>query len=171
MLLLVLFIVIIALVLLWQARRQQQYLGLPRGKLIYADSHRWDPVEQPLYSAHLGLTGKPDYLVKHGKQIIPVEVKSSRVKQGPYDSHIFQLAAYCLLIRYVFDIRPDYGILNYPNRTYRIDYTSDLESATIDLLQEIHSQENQKDFPRSHQYPARCKGCGFFSTCDQKLIT
>lgn len=169
MLLLVLVLVIIALALIWQAKRQQQSLGLPGGKVIYADTHRWKSVEEPLYSAHLGLTGKPDYLVEQGNQIIPVEVKSTRISQGPYDSHIFQLAAYCLLVKLVYDVRPAYGILHYPNQTYRIDYTYELESATIDLLQEIRSNENRKEIHRSHEIPARCKGCGFRSTCDQRL--
>lgn len=169
LLLLVLFIIIIALVLLWQARQRQQKLGLPGGRVIYADSREWKTVEEPLFSAHLGLTGKPDYLVEHNKQIIPVEVKSTYVSQGPYDSHVFQLAAYCLLVNDVFKVRPDYGILHYPNQTYRIDYTDKLESAAIDLLGEMHLQNNKREISRSHEHPARCKGCGYFSTCDQRL--
>lgn len=169
MLLLVLFITIIAFILLWQAKRQQQHLGIPRGKVIYSDTHRWETVEEPLYSPHLRLTGKPDYLFEQGDQIIPVEVKSSRTVQGPYDSHIFQLAVYCLLVKHVYTVRPAYGILHYPNRTYHIDYTQELESATMSLLQELRSQERHKEIPRSHDAPARCNGCGYRFNCDQRL--
>ena len=167
MLLLVLFFIICAIVLLWQANRQRKALGLPGGNIIFADTQSWVPVKESLYSVHHGLTGKPDYLVESGNKIIPVEVKSTRISQGPYDSHIYQLAAYCLLVQHTYDIRPEYGILHYPNRTFRIDYTFELESAIIDLLQEIHSQENRKDIHRSHEHPARCARCGFNYTCDQ----
>lgn len=170
-LLLVILIVIIALALLWLARQRQQKLGMPGGIVIYADSSHWKPVDEPLYSTHLGLTGKPDYLVEQNKQIIPVEVKSTYVAQGPYDSHVFQLAAYCLLVNDTFKVRPDYGILHYPNQTYRIDYTDELESVAIDLLKEMHAQENKREISRSHEHPARCEGCGYFSTCDQSLIS
>lgn len=169
-LLLVFLIIIIALILLWQARQRQHKLGLPGGRVIYADSRLWKPVNEPLYSAHLGLTGKPDYLVEHNKQIVPVEVKSTHVSQGPYDSHVFQLAAYCLLVHDIYKVRPDYGILHYPNRTYRIDYTEELESTAIDLLREMHTQETKRALSRSHDSPTRCKACGFFPTCDQSLI-
>jgi len=170
LLLLVILLVILALVLLWYAGQRQKYLGLPRGRVIYADSRHWKPIEQPFYSAKLGLTGKPDYLVEQHNQLIPVEVKSTHVSQGPYDSHIYQLAAYCLLVKDVFRVRPDFGILHYPNQTYRIDFTDELEAITIGLLQEIRSKEKIKNVQRSHEHPTRCRGCGYYSTCDQRLI-
>ena len=67
----------------------------------------------------LGLVGKPDYLVESAGQLIPVEVKSTRNSNAPYDAHIFQLAAYCLLVQRQLGKRPPYGILHYANRTYR----------------------------------------------------
>ncbi len=170
-LLLVILLVLLALFLLWYAGQRQKKLGLPGGRVIYADSHHWKPVEQPFYSAHLGLTGKPDYLVEQHNQVIPVEVKSTHATQGPYDSHVYQLAAYCLLVKDVFSVRPEYGILHYPNQTYRIEFTDKLESATIGLLQDIRSMENIRSVQRSHEHPARCRGCGFYSTCDQRLNT
>jgi len=52
--------------------------GVPEGKIIYADPGFWGRAEKPLYDSALGLTGKPDYLVKKKGQLIPVEVKSMR---------------------------------------------------------------------------------------------
>jgi len=165
---------IFAILLLWGSRRQRQAAGLPGGRLIYADTSRWSPLEEPLYAPELGLTGKPDYLVESGKQIIPVEVKSSRAAHGPYDAHIFQLAAYCLLVERVYGVRPPYGILHYSHsptasQTYTIDYTPQLEAALLTVLEEMRSQERRKDVPRSHQSPNRCKSCGFRESCDQRL--
>jgi CRISPR-associated exonuclease Cas4 len=157
------------LVLLWLASRRRKELGLPAGRIIYADTSAWGEVQEPLYDRALGLTGRPDYLVQKGKYTIPVEVKSSQVSHAPYDSHIFQLAAYCLLVESAYGMRPPYGILHYPNRTYAIDYTRQLETSLLDLLEEIRSQERSKEVNRSHDQAARCARCGFRSICDQAL--
>jgi CRISPR-associated exonuclease Cas4 len=163
--------VLIAIVLLWIASRGQKEAGLPTGRDIYTDTRAWGPVEKPLYDAELGLTGKPDYLVESGGAVIPVEVKSSRVAAAPYDAHIFQLAAYCLLVHRQYGKRPPYGILHYPNRTFAIDYTRALETELLQLLEEIHAHGRRKDAPdRSHDQPARCSRCGFRQACDQRLM-
>jgi CRISPR-associated exonuclease Cas4 len=162
-------LLIAGLVLLWLAHRRRKELGLPAGRIIYADTRSWGPVQEPLYDRTLGLTGRPDYLVQNGKHTIPVEVKSGQVSHAPYDSHIFQLAAYCLLVESAFGVRPPYGILHYPNRTYAIDYTRQLETSLRALLGEIRSQERNKEVDRSHDQAARCARCGFRSICDQVL--
>ena len=157
------------LVLLWLASQRRKDLGLPAGRIIYADTRAWEAVQEPLYDRTLGLTGRPDYLVQKGKHTIPVEVKSSQVSHAPYDSHIFQLAAYCLLVESTFGVRPPYGILHYQNRTYSIDYTRQLENSLLNLLDEMHAQERSPDIDRSHNQAARCVRCGFRSICDQAL--
>lgn len=160
---------LLALVLLWLSSRSRRAAGLPHGKVIYADTRSWSPTEEALYDPHLRLTGKPDYLVKHRKQIIPVEVKSTHVTDSPYESHIYQLATYCLLIESTLGVRPPYGILHYPNRTYQIEYTRELESSTLALLSEMRNQERRNELPRTHESIARCRSCGFRSICDQRL--
>jgi CRISPR-associated exonuclease Cas4 len=162
-------LILLALILFWRARQELRAAGIPGGRVIYADTSRWGPVKEPLFDQALSLTGKPDYLVEQGEQLIPVEVKSSRGRQGPHDGHIFQLAAYCLLVQRTLGVRPPYGILHYPDRTYAIDYTPELESALLDLLAEIRRQERRGQQNRSHDSPARCRGCGFRSACEQRL--
>jgi len=164
-----LLIASLALVLLWLARRQQQRLGLPGGRIIYADTSRWEPLQEPLYDAILGLTGKPDYLVEQDDRVIPVEVKSTRIAQGPYDTHIYQLAAYCLLVERTYGVRPSYGILHYPNRTYRIDYTHALEAALMSVIEDMRQDSRRAELQRSHASPRRCARCGFNTVCDQRL--
>jgi CRISPR-associated exonuclease Cas4 len=129
----------------------------------------WGKVEKPLFHAALGLTGKPDYLIEKNGQIIPVEVKSGRAPEAPYDSHIFQLASYCLLVEKTYRKRPPYGIIHYENRDFAIEYTRELETALIELLADMRVDEVKKDVPRSHDQPSRCKRCGFRNVCDQKL--
>jgi CRISPR-associated exonuclease Cas4 len=166
-----LLLLIVALLLLWQAGKRQRASGLPAGRIIYADMQHWGAVEKPFYDPTLNLTGKPDYLVQQGDQVIPVEVKTSRISEAPYDAHIFQLAAYCLLVERCLGKRPAYGILHYPNRTFAIDYTPALEEELLSLLSAIQGQSLSKAPERSHEVIGRCSACGYRSICDQSLLS
>jgi CRISPR-associated exonuclease Cas4 len=148
---------------------QQKEAGLPGGRIIYTDTHGWGKVEKPLFYAAMDLTGKPDYLVQQNGKIIPVEVKSGRAPEAPYDSHIFQLAAYCLLVEKTYNSRPPYGIIHYENRDFAIDYTQELENTLVDILVEMKRDEYKKEIPRSHEQAGRCVKCGYRNTCDQSL--
>lgn len=164
----------VALVVLWIAARQRHASGLPTGRVISSDMGGWAKVERPLYDPISGLTGKPDYLVEENGWIIPVEVKSGRAPTIPHDSHLFQLAAYCLLVERTKGVRPPYGILRYRDRTFSVDFTDELENELEELLLDIRAQERrarkQEDGPdRSHQEPARCTRCGFRNICNQRL--
>jgi CRISPR-associated exonuclease Cas4 len=164
-----LLLFILALIFFWRSDRQRKEAGLPGGRIIYTDTHGWGKVEKPLFYTAMELTGKPDYLVQQNGKIIPVEVKSGKAPEAPYDSHIFQLAAYCLLVEKTYHTRPPYGIIHYENRDFAIDYTRELEEALIDLLVEMKRDEHKKDVPRSHEQSGRCSRCGFRKHCDQSL--
>ncbi len=163
------FLAVIALILLWQSRRTQKAAGLPGGRVIYTDTHAWGQVEKPFYDSNLGLTGKPDYLVEKNGRYLPVEVKSGRAPQAPYDSHIYQLAAYCLLVEKTLGSRPPYGIIHYEDRDFAIDYTRELENSLLDFLAEMRRDERHEVVNRSHESAARCARCGFRETCNQKI--
>lgn len=158
-----------ALLLFWLAYRQRKSTGLPGGAIIYTDTRLWNKLAEPLYNSELGVTGKPDYLIETGQWVIPVEVKSTRVSEGPYDSHIYQLAVYCLLVEKTFQKRPPYGILHYPNQDYRVDFTPELEAHTLALLNEMRLNDRRRSLERSHNEPARCRRCGYRSNCEQRL--
>ena len=170
MLYLALALLILAILLFRQSNRQQRQAGLPGGRVIYTDTRAWGaPIEQPLFSRELGLTGKPDYLVEQKGQIIPIEVKTGRTPEAPYDSHIYQLAAYCLLVEKTYGKRPPYGIIHYPARDFAVDYTPTLESSLLDLLAEMRRDETRDEVACSHAEPARCVKCGFRQVCEQRL--
>ena len=145
-----LFLFILAILLLWLSSRQRKQAGLPGGRIIYTDTRAWGEVEKPLYDAQLGLAGKPDYLVEQNGQIIPVEVKSGRAPDAPYDSHIYQIAAYCLLVQRGMGKRPPYGILHYSDRDFAVDYTPELENNLLDILAEMRRDEVRTGVARSH---------------------
>ncbi len=170
-----------ALFLLWFANRQRRASGLPSGKVISSDTGTGIQLEKPLYDPQSGLTGRPDYLIEQegGKMLIPVEVKSARAPSTPYDSHVYQLAAYCLLVQRVYGIRPTHGILKYRDRSYVIDYTTLLEQEVIALAQAMRaevarsarktSRSASSGLERSHEEPGRCARCGYRNSCDQRL--
>src|SRR5512140_1585800 len=164
-----LLVLLLALILLWQSNRQRKQAGLPGGRVVYTDTRAWGKVEAPLFDHALGLTGKPDYLIDHDGQLIPVEVKTGRTPDAPYDSHIYQVAAYCLLVQKTYNKRPAYGLIHYPHRDFAVDFTPELESALLDQLAEMRRDDARRDVPRSHDQAARCARCGFRKVCDQKL--
>jgi CRISPR-associated exonuclease Cas4 len=146
-------------------------LGLPGGEVIYSDARAWGPVDKPLFSPAYQLAGKPDYLVKHGRQIVPVEVKSARAPaEGPRAVHIMQLAAYCLLVEETRGKRPDYGIIKYADRTFSVENTDRLRSSLIDLLDEMRETLSAGEAARSHSDPGRCARCGYSHACGERLI-
>lgn len=149
----------------WMKRR----LGLPAGKIVYTDAQGWGKTEKPLYDSTLGLTGRPDYLIQKKDELIPVEVKSTWAPSTPYDSHVLQLAAYCLLAEKNSSIPPKYGLIAYHNRTFRFPYTQTLRGQVADLVETIRDQKDSENVDRSHEQPQRCARCGFREVCDQRL--
>ena len=169
MLILGLLLLLFAFILFFISGRQRRLSGLPGGRVIYTDTRAWGKLEKPLFDKDLGLTGKPDYLVEQNGRIIPVEVKTGHTPGAPYDSHIFQVAVYCLLVQKTYGKRPPHGIIHYPDRDFAVDYTADLENALLDLIAGIRMNEHRTEVPRSHEDSQRCRRCGFRTICEQRL--
>jgi hypothetical protein len=124
-----------------RATRAQRTTGLPAGRVVYADTGDWRPPDAPFFSAAHRLTGKPDYLVKTRAGLIPVEVKSS----------------------------PPYGLIQYANTAFEVDYTDALRRELLALLDNMR-QARQRDATRSHDESRRCAGCGYRQICEQSLV-
>ena len=158
-----------ALVLWVVARRGREEAGLPAGQVVYADTSAWQRNERPLFSATHQLTGKPDYLVREGGQVIPVEVKTRAAPETPYLSHVMQLAAYCLLVEDVLGAGVPCGFIHYRDKTFRVEFTPALRAEVLSLLSEIRSAQRARVVHRSHDSPARCARCGFQEICEERL--
>ncbi len=167
---LALFLLLFGLAALFWSRRARRVSGLPQGKIIYADTSAWQRAAHPLFSRRHALAGKPDYLVRQGRSIIPVEVKSSRAPaSGPRVGHVLQLAAYCLLVEETERIRPPYGILRYADTTFRIENTLALQQSLLSILDDMRDDLARGYSERSHTDPARCRRCGYRDACDERL--
>ena len=143
--------------------------GLPQGRVTYVDTGAWQRNDRPLFSNAYRLTGRPDYLVRRRRDIIPVEVKSGSAPQRPYRAHLLQLAAYCLLVEEQEGRRPPYAIVKYADKAFEIDYTLALRSELLDILEAMRRDRRARRVARSHDEPARCRGCGYRDQCDQRL--
>jgi CRISPR-associated exonuclease Cas4 len=167
------------------ARREASQTGLPAGKLIYSDTGvvtgKLGPattdeygrkVEKPLVSERFGLIGRPDYLVETEDGIIPVEIKSARAPASgqPYDSHVLQLAAYCLLVEDLLDADVAWGIIRYRDAEVRVAYTEELRILLLDVLDDMRAARLAEDVHRSHDEPGRCANCRMRDICDEALV-
>ncbi len=161
--------------LLGLGRRQRRRSGLPPGEVLYRDTGQWQATEHPLRSRRYGLVGRPDYLVRirQGRKtfIVPVEVKSRTRPARPYDSHILQLATYCLLVEDNFEVAPPYGLLRYADATLHIPYTDKLRRRVLDTAAAIRQARRAPDTRRSHNQPARCAGCSYRSACGSEALS
>jgi CRISPR-associated exonuclease Cas4 len=99
-------------------------------------------------------------------------LKSSRAPSSgrPYDGHLFQLAAYCLLVEDVCRVSVPYGLVRYEDRTIRVEYTPSLRASLLALLDEIRTAKRGAECHINHNQPTKCRSCGFRSHCGESLI-
>ncbi len=162
-------LLIAALVLWLWARRGRAVGGLPSGQLVYVDTGAWQRNEKPLFSNTYQLTGKPDYLVRERNRIIPVEVKSRAAPDGPYLSHVMQLAAYCLLVEDVLGAAAPFGYVHYRDRTFKVEFSRALRAELLQLLKDMRKAGHARQVHRSHDHSRRCAHCGFQEVCGESL--
>lgn len=160
--------ILLAGIFWWRARRNRAAAGLPSGQVIYDDSGAWERAPS-LYAPRYALAGKPDYVLRQGQQVIPVEVKPSRRAPAPYEADVLQLAAYCLLVEESLGSRPPYGLLRYQDRTFCIPYDLALQEKLLATLAAMRRDLRQRDVSRSHNEPQRCYFCGHRQHCGQSL--
>ena len=166
------------------ARRESRRSGLPAGSLLYSDTGK--PVgriapaevgregvkqERPLVSEALELVGRPDYLIEADGGVVPVEAKSSACPPDgrPRDSHVAQLAAYCLLVEEELDASVPYGVIKYRDRDVRVEYTDELKEWALALIEEMRAASGEEEVHRSHDDPRRCAGCSLRDVCVESL--
>ncbi len=160
----------LAALLFWLALRLRRTTGIPWQRVAASDTGGFQPLDRPLFARRYGLTGKPDYLLRHGQTFVPVEVKPTRQAHEPYQSDIWQLMAYCVLVEETTGRAPPYGLLRYATDAFRIAYTSAVRDELLALLDDMRSDLDAPDCARSHNEPRRCAGCGFADMCAESLV-
>jgi CRISPR-associated exonuclease Cas4 len=136
-----------------------------KGKIEYIDVDDSKSFKSEKY----GLVGKPDYVIKLGENVIPVEEKKGRSPRGPLFSHILQIAAYCILIEEASGRPPPYGLLKYPAHDHEIEYNEDLKKLLIQKLAEMRKTMVTGEAHRNHNRPGKCRYCSRRDVCLEKL--
>jgi CRISPR/Cas system-associated exonuclease Cas4 (RecB family) len=130
--------------------------GLPPGEVVYAGNERQARL---LRAPQYNLLGKPDYVVKQGKEFIPVELKSGIAPRKLHESDRMQVIAQSLLVEAEFGRRPAYAFVQYPGRTYKVNVrpksVARLEGALL-VMREARESGTAPDVPPSWFFCPSC---------------
>ncbi len=164
--LLALLLVLIAafLYLRFSIWRDSTALGV-RGEVIYSDTP--GKKAEPLFSEKLLLTGKPDYVVKQGSAIVPIEVKSCSAPASPYPSHVMQVVSYCALIEDCFGSAPSHGVIKYRNGKFVVPYDKKQKEKLLAQIKEMREALRRNIVPAISTNQNKCSTCGYEELCKE----
>jgi CRISPR-associated exonuclease Cas4 len=148
--------------LMLTGRGMRQRRGLGGGKTVSLD-------RITLTSARLGLTGRPDRLIKTDGTIIVEEWKSAR---QVWPNHRAQMGAYFLLVEEELRIRPTHGfIVSGDGTRHRIDNTDELRAWVLDIARQIRVARAAVNQPIPvDPRPGQCRSCGMRTHCGQARL-
>jgi CRISPR-associated exonuclease Cas4 len=156
------FALMLGLWLMLAGRGMRQRRGLASGKTISLD-------RVTLTSHRLGLTGRPDRLIKTDGTIIPEEWKSSR---RVWPSHRAQMAVYFVLVEAELRVRPPHGFIVLGDGTrHKIDNSDELRASVLDLAEQIRAARKAVTVPIPvNPKPSQCRACGQRRNCGQARL-
>jgi CRISPR/Cas system-associated exonuclease Cas4 (RecB family) len=132
-------LIVLAFVLFLLASRERNKIGIPAGELFYQDLAGQPFQGEPLRSPTLGISGKPDGLIRTTEGTVPVELKNSKkppARGGVYSNHMIQALAYCALVEDQMKVTRPYALVIYAGPQVRIvEFTDERRQW---LLQTIH---------------------------------
>jgi hypothetical protein len=67
--------IVLALLFFWLSARSRKKTGIPPGEVFYQDLAGQPFAARDLRSLTLGISGKPDCLIRTSDRIVPVELK------------------------------------------------------------------------------------------------
>lgn len=157
-----LLLLLTGLVLILMSLRWRKVAGFGAGRQVASDN-------VTLVSKELGLSGRPDRIVRIREHYIPEEKKSSN---RVYPGHVLQLGTYFLLIEAHYGKRPPYGfIVLGDGRREKIKNTASLRQEVLDTAQAMrHSlAKPEQQLNPGHKNAAKCRSCGMAAYCEQKI--
>lgn len=167
---LVVFALVLFLLAAWSRRR----IGIPSGSIFYQDLSGQPFEGRPLRSPTLGISGKPDCLIRIAGGIVPVELKNASkppARGGIYPSHMIQAVAYCALVEDQMKVPAPYALVIYAGQKVRkVDFTEQRRQWLLHTIHELELARARRTANRNHDHPARCARCGVRSHCNQALL-
>jgi CRISPR-associated exonuclease Cas4 len=126
-----------------------------------------------LRSLNLGISGKPDCLIRTADGVVPVELKKSRkppTRGEVYPNHMIQNLAYCALVEDQMNERVPYGLVIYAGeQVRRVDFTEANRRWLLQVVSEVRAARGLITLNRNHNQRGRCSGCGLREQCSQSL--
>lgn len=117
------------------------------------------------------LRGRPDYILNIDGDKVPVEVKSGRVPEGPFFSHVIQIAAYCFLIEEDMGETPPYGLVRYGSETeYEVEYDEELKELLLEKVGDMRDIIKKEEAHRNHSREGKCRNCSRREICSESLV-
>ncbi len=176
MLLLSLMWLFVALVFLYKALRRDKQAtdvrrttGLVAGEFAYSDlAIPGEVIRSDKYDVSIG--GKPDYIVRRGQNLIPVEVKTGKTPDRPHDSHVMQCMTYCLLLEEEYGHRPPFGVVSYDKARYEVEYTEEMKDKVLETVLRMRVAQATGNVHRNHARPGKCAGCSRKSNCPERIV-
>jgi CRISPR-associated exonuclease Cas4 len=122
-----------------------------------------------LTSYRLGLTGRPDRLIREDGALIPEEWKPARVVRP---SHRARLGVYFLLVEEELRVRPPHGFVVLGDGTrHCVENSQELRAWALGLVARIRAAraEVRQPIPVSPS-PGQCRRCGVRGRCSQRRL-
>lgn len=167
-------LVALALVLFALATRSRRKTGIPAGEVFYQDLPGQPFFGETLRSDALGISGKPDCLIRTADGPVPVELKNSSrppARGGVYTNHIIQALAYCALVEDQMKVRVPYALVIYAGQQVRkVEFTEERRRWLLRTIGEVELARARLTAHRNHDHRGRCARCGVRSHCDQALF-
>ena len=122
-----------------------------------------------LKSTNLGLSGRPDRLIRLRNGAVIPEEKKSATRLHP--NLEVQLGVYLLLVEEAYRIRPPFGTLILADDSrHKIRNTGSLRRRTLKLADQLRRQRADLSRPaRVNPTPRQCRSCGFRESCSQAV--
>jgi CRISPR-associated exonuclease Cas4 len=162
---------LLALVFFWLSARSRKSTGIPAGEVFYQDLVGQPFTARNLRSLKLGISGKPDCLIRTADGIVPVELKKSNrlpARGEVYPNHMIQNLAYCALVEEQLSERVPYGLVT-GQQVRRVEFTDSNRKWLMHTIAAVQASRLRKQADRNHNQRGRCSGCGVRDHCHQAL--
>lgn len=122
----------------------------------------------------LGISGKVDQVLVYPDSVVPIEIKSGKApKEGAWENHKVQLAAYVLLLEKTFNFDIPAGYVKYvdENISRRIEINAFLKDKVRGLIKDVQDLLASKKLPKRDANENKCAKCGLKKICYSEEIT
>ncbi|MBD3361340.1 CRISPR-associated protein Cas4 [Candidatus Woesearchaeota archaeon] len=129
--------------------------------------------EYKVSSQVLDLSGKIDRVEVYPEQLIPIEIKSGNPpREGAWENHKVQLAAYALLLEDKFGIKVSEGVIHYVDANQKIDVSINpfLREQVKELIKNVKLLFKSRKIPPIAENKNKCAVCGLRKKC-HSLVT